>query len=490
MKFYNTLSRKTEPLSESGGNKEISMYVCGPTVYDLPHIGHLRSAFVFDSIRRYWLHQEMSVRFVRNVTDVDDKIIDKAKEELKAEGVSLSREALVEKCREVSQCYLRAYHEVLEKFHILPPTEEPLATDHVTPLMTDFIARLIDQGKAYASAGNVYFAVREQSDYGTLSHRTIDELQAGTRVEPGEGKRDPMDFALWKKSKPEEPAWDSPWGPGRPGWHIECSAMSVSLLGQSFDIHGGGLDLIFPHHENEMAQARGAGYSFARHWMHHGLVTVNGEKMSKSLGNFTTVEDTLKDCNENVDAVKTFFLGTHYRNPLDFTEESLQAAAARVNSLLQFMDRAQRWKEGARLEAEMPEDIQTLRSEFYDALAQDFNTPLALSVLDKLANLGFEWETDLSGKKAAARRSHERPVVQGKILLTAATIQELGKVLGLFQDYRPFEASGDQLELLEKRAAARKNREFDIADRIRDELTGMGLSIEDTPHGSFLLPLR
>ncbi|MFA4854601.1 MAG: cysteine--tRNA ligase, partial [Candidatus Omnitrophota bacterium] len=273
--IYNSLSRKKEefiPLQPP----EIKMYVCGPTVYDQPHIGHARSAYIFDVIRRYLIYKGYKVTFARNVTDVDDKIIEKAREEYKGEDLNSA-------VQKVAKKYLDAYHEDMRQLGILEPDVEPKATEYVCeskPAMQKFIEELIKRGAAYVSGGDVYFDIRKAKDYGKLSNQATEKMEAGVRIAPGEKKKDPLDFALWKSAKVNEPSWDSPWGRGRPGWHIECSVMSSDILGDEFDIHGGGLDLIFPHHENEIAQSEGAGKKFARYWIHHGLLTINGQKMS------------------------------------------------------------------------------------------------------------------------------------------------------------------------------------------------------------------
>ncbi|MCX5687223.1 MAG: cysteine--tRNA ligase, partial [Candidatus Omnitrophica bacterium] len=279
-KIYSTLSRKKEefkPLKE--GN--VGIYVCGPTVYDVPHIGHARSAYVFDVIRRYFKYRGYEVKFVRNVTDVDDKIINKAKEEFRAEDLNIA-------VKNVSDKYLKIYHDYMKQLGIMEPDKEPKATEYIEK-MKDFIKILIERKVAYESAGDVYFDVRKANGYGKLSNQSFEMLESGARIASGENKKDPLDFALWKSAKENEPSWDSPWGNGRPGWHIECSVMSSDILGGEFDIHGGGIDLVFPHHENEVAQSEGAGKKFARYWIHNGLLTINKEKMAKSLGNFITI---------------------------------------------------------------------------------------------------------------------------------------------------------------------------------------------------------
>ena len=332
--LYNTLTRRVEvfePLDPD--KKRVGLYVCGPTVYDDPHLGHARSAFVFDVLRRHLSHRGYEVTFVRNVTDVDDKIIQKA------QTTGQSSDA-------VARQYLASYHAMLTRLGILPPTHEPCATQHIDQ-MIELISKLCIDGAAYEAAPtgavdkDVYFAVRHFKAYGQLSNRTIDELQVGARVEPGEHKRDPLDFALWKAAKPGEPFWKSPWGNGRPGWHIECSAMSTKYLGDQFDIHGGGVDLVFPHHENEIAQAQAAGKPFATYWLHNGLLTINGQKMSKSLGNFVTVDAAIDACHGHADALKVFFLSSHYRSPVDYTASNITAAYNRWWHLARLLEDAQ-----------------------------------------------------------------------------------------------------------------------------------------------------
>jgi len=276
MKIYNSLTRKKEELVPIEEGK-IGMYVCGPTVYDSPHIGHARSAYIFDVIRRYLIYKGYGVEFVRNVTDIDDKIIGKARE---AHSSQCTAYSLKEKSAKIAKKYLEAYHEDMALLGIEKPDKEPKATEYI-PKMIAFIESLMERGGAYASGGDVYFDIKKAKRYGKLSNQDIAKMEVGARIAPGENKRDPLDFALWKAAKEDEPSWDSPWGKGRPGWHIECSVMSSDILGDGFDIHGGGIDLIFPHHENEIAQSEGAGKRFARYWLHNGLLTINSEKMAK-----------------------------------------------------------------------------------------------------------------------------------------------------------------------------------------------------------------
>ena len=308
--IFNTLTRKKEPFVPLKAN-QISMYVCGVTVYDYCHVGHARAAIVFDTFYRYFQRLGYEVRFVRNFTDIDDKIIKRANEE------GLDWQA-------VTQKYIAAFYEDMDKLNIATPTEEPRATDHI-PEMLEMIESLVNEDKAYAVQGDVFYSIKSFKDYGCLSGKNVDDLQSGARVEINETKRDPLDFALWKKNKPGEPFWESPWGPGRPGWHIECSAMSKKYLGDTFDIHGGGKDLVFPHHENEIAQSCGCtGKQPARYWVHNGFVNIDKEKMSKSLGNFFTIREVCKKYHPEV--LRLFLISSHYRSPIDFSEKNLDDA--------------------------------------------------------------------------------------------------------------------------------------------------------------------
>ena len=463
LRFYNTLTRTVqefEPLDRT----RVKMYVCGPTVYDDPHIGHARSAYVFDVLRRYLEYKGFRVVFVRNVTDVDDKIIEKA-------GQDSVHSDLKAKCQEVAERYLKSYHDTLNCLGIGGPTHEPRATEHVVPEMTDSIAKLLLQGVAYEAGGDVYFAVRKFPGYGTLSNRTLDALQAGARVEPGEHKQDPLDFALWKAAKPGEPSWNSPWGKGRPGWHIECSAMSTKYLGDEFDIHGGGVDLVFPHHENEIAQAHAVGKPFARFWVHNGLLTVNGDKMSKSLGNFITVEEALKECGGEPDVLKMLFLSAHYRSPVDYSARNLQAALGRYRRLVNFCHRV--------MNADVmtgPLDLPTapsatLQEEFIKAMDDDLNTPKALAVLDGMVTAGYQMSDP----------SH-------RLALMHTLFQLAKRTFGLFEGFMSVRLSREQQQLLRKREEARQRRDFTAADQIRVGFAAQGLAIEDTPEGPVVLP--
>jgi cysteinyl-tRNA synthetase len=456
MQVYNTLERAVVPLEIEAG-RPVTMYVCGPTVQSEPHLGHGRSAVVFDVVRRYlaWLGHD--VVFVRNVTDIDDKIIVRAAE-LGCTTEDVAAEAYA------------AFSTAYDRLGNLHPTVEPRATEHI-PEMIALIERLIDGGHAYATDGDVYFAVRSFDRYGRLSRHDLDDLRAGERVEVDERKRDPLDFALWKASKPGEPRWDSPWGAGRPGWHIECSAMAARYLGESFDIHGGGADLIFPHHENEIAQSEAAtGTVFARYWMHNGMLNLAGEKMAKSTGHVVTLLESL-DRWEPL-AVRLFYLRTSYRKPLEFSEEALADAEASLGRLRAFRRRSPSSMEGV-------PDAEVLDA-FRSAMDDDLDVAGALAVVFDAVRSG----------NAALDRGED---VAGLVL----AFDEMMGVLGLEApdpDGEPTEvrdiacslgvdaASID--EILSLRDAARAQRDWARADEIRDALAGRGIVIEDTPDGA------
>ena len=377
LSIYNTLTGKKEPF-HSLQPKTVRMYVCGVTVYDYCHIGHARSALVFDVIRRYLEFSDYKVEFVKNFTDVDDKIIKRANEQ----GVS---------CDTITAKYIQAYYEDMGRLGIRQASIEPKATEHMTDII-HLTETLVKKGLAYQVDGDVYFEVAKYSAYGRLSKRRLDDMQAGARVDVDERKRHPMDFALWKSSKPGEPSWESPWGPGRPGWHIECSAMSMKHLGETFDIHGGGMDLIFPHHENEIAQSCGAtGKEFARYWIHNGFVQINQEKMSKSLGNFFTIREIFEkskwpEAELPERCCGIFCLRTHYRSPLDFSDQGLLEAKNAVDG---FYDLFNATEESLKVEATADKELMELRSSdarsaFGEAMDDDFNTPVAIAELQRL----------------------------------------------------------------------------------------------------------
>jgi cysteinyl-tRNA synthetase len=485
MKLYNTLTRSVQefvPLKPPA----VTIYVCGPTVYDDPHIGHARSAFVFDVLRRYLRSKQYDVTFVRNVTDVDDKIIQKARKELGERGTGNGERDLKTACLQVAERYLKSYHETMDQLGIERPTEEPRATTHIDGML-DLISKLVLNKDAYEAGGDVYFSVRKFGGYGKLSNRTLDDLKSGARVEPGEHKEDPLDFALWKAAKPEEPSWKSPWGEGRPGWHIECSAMSTKYLGDAFDIHGGGVDLVFPHHENEIAQAQAAGKPFAKYWIHNGLLTVNGEKMSKSLGNFITVEQALKDAG-HVDVLKMFFLGSHYRSPVDYTKRNIKSARKRFDGLTHLLDTSNVHRAAAKISNHAQDVLSQIKEEFTQAMDDDLNTPKALASIDKLANFGYQSVVGIA--ESGTAKPNETAELRGNIVAAREMLLELGKVLGLFHQFEEVEVPAEIATLVERREQARRSKDFETADRLRKTVESKGFVIEDTSDGPLVLRKR
>ena len=450
--IYNTLTRKKERF-ESLVDGRVGMYVCGVTVYDHCHVGHARVMVAFDVIYRWLMQLGYDVSYVRNFTDVDDKIIRRANEQ----GVD---------CKALTDEMIAAFYTDMDALNCLRPTSEPRATEHM-PEMIAMIEKLVDKGLAYvADNGDVVYAVRKFDGYGKLSGKKIDELESGSRVDVDEAKRDPLDFVLWKQTKPGEPAWDSPWGKGRPGWHIECSAMSCTQLGETFDIHGGGMDLKFPHHENEIAQSEGAnGKPFANMWVHNGFVNINQEKMSKSLDNFFTVSEVLKKFQPEM--LRMFILSTHYRSPLDFSDQALETAKHGLDRLYETKRRL------AGLGLNDIEDSQW-KSRFAETMNDDFNTPEALAVLFDLA------------------RSINRALDQGEDASgMAGDFEALSVLLGIIQqDAEGWFKSDDDLDverieaLIAERNEARKQHDFARADAIRGELSTMDIVLEDGPNGT------
>jgi len=477
--IYNTLTGKKEPFQPLVP-KTVRMYVCGVTVYDYSHLGHARSALVFDMIRRYLEYSGYRVDFVKNFTDVDDKIINRANES------SVSCEAITTK-------YIEAYYEDMEKLGVRRASKEPKATESMADIIA-LIGKLMKKGIAYQVDGDVYFQVERYPNYGRLSKRKLEDLQAGSRVEVDERKRHPMDFALWKSSKPGEPSWDSPWSLGRPGWHIECSAMSMKHLGETFDIHGGGMDLIFPHHENEIAQSSGAtGKEFARYWIHNGFVQINQEKMSKSLGNFNTIREIFKDSRWHVaetrEVLRYFLLGTHYRSPLDFSDKSLDEAWNGLKSFYDlFVKRLVEPEERATADKDLPQAIERCRIAFREAMDDDFNTPVAIAELQRL-------KSEVNKLLGQGLSTEARKIAREEF-------RSLGSSLGLFQldnwtfVGRPtgFRIVPDELDdqlpdeqinqLVEERRDARKKGNFAKADQIRQFLASHGIILEDKPDGT------
>lgn len=441
------------------------MYVCGPTVYDEPHIGHARSAYIFDLIRRYLTYRGNKVTFVRNVTDVDDKIIDKARNEFKGEDLNSA-------VGKVSQKYLDSYHAAMSSLGILPPDFEPKATEYIKE-MQDFIQGLIERDAAYESGGDVYFDIKKAKDYGKLSNQSLDKMEAGARIAQGEKKNDPLDFALWKSAKEGEPSWESPWGRGRPGWHIECSVMSSKLLGDEFDIHGGGLDLIFPHHENEIAQSEGAGKKFARYWIHHGLLTIDGRKMSKSLGNFVTVQDFITKY-KNTDFLKLFFLSAHYSSPIDYTEDKIEEARQALERIVILLERIKNAKVSNN---QSVKEVDELKNKFIAAMNDNFNTPQALAAMFELitlANKRFDDQNFIYNTRIALEEIFNIFSLTLKVTSKSATI--------LSNAYFITEEESIDSKIQE-RNNARKNKDYILSDKIRKELEDKGVILEDTKDG-------
>ena len=459
MKVYNTLSRKKEELIPIDEN-ELKIYVCGPTVYNYFHIGNARPFLVFDTLRRYLEYRGQKVRFVQNFTDVDDKIINKAKED----GVSPGQ---------VSEKYIAEYFKDAEALNVVKATVHPKVTDNMEDIIR-FVNNLVEKGHAYESEGDVYFSTRSFADYGKLSKQNIEDLESGARIEVGEKKKDPLDFALWKARKNEdEIAWASPWGMGRPGWHIECSVMSTKYLGDTIDIHAGGQDLTFPHHENEIAQTEAeTGKPFANYWMHNGYITINNEKMSKSKGNFFTVRDILQHYDGEV--IRFFLLSGHYRNPINFSEDLMEQAK---NSLMRMQNAESTLRhlienEKGTMTEEEKEHLKTLqvyRHKFILAMDDDLNTADAISAVFELIKQINSYVKEGCSKEFAQ---------EGLSLLN-----ELARVLGLLEPKDTNEMDGELDLLIQERQAARANRDFKRADEIRDLLKAKGITLKDTPQG-------
>jgi cysteinyl-tRNA synthetase len=474
LRLYNTLSGRKEEFVPLEPGK-VKMYVCGVTVYDHCHIGHARANVVFDVIYRYLRRSGYDVTYVRNYTDIDDKIINRANRE----GVPFD---------DVSERFIREFDIDMARLGLDLPTHQPKATEHVQEII-DLVSRLIDKGIAYPAGGDVYFGVDKFPEYLRLSKRSLDDMLAGARIEVDERKRHPMDFALWKEAKPGEPYWESPWGKGRPGWHIECSAMSMKYLGESFDIHGGGKDLIFPHHENEIAQSEAAtGKPFVRYWLHNGFVNIDSEKMSKSLGNFFTIKEVLEKYDSEV--LRFFLLSAHYRSPIDFSDRNLSEAGAgleRIYTALAEMDRQPVGAPGGttEIERDLREKVEALPAKWREAMDDDFNTAQALGTIFELVRSANRVMTEASGSAGALLRE------------AAAGIRETGKVLGIlgsepaeFQErirkrMLSGEISPEEIEgLIEERATARKAKDFRRSDEIRDRLLAVNIVLLDSPEGT------
>ena len=462
MRLFNTLGRAFQEFMPRVDG-EVSMYVCGPTVQSAPHVGHGRQAVAFDVIRRYLTWLGFDVTYVTNITDVDDKIINAAAEQ----GISTDEVAA-----RATEQFLQAY----TRLNVLEPSSLCRATEHIDEMQA-MIETLIERGHAYPTSGDVYFAVRSLADYGKLSGRDVDDLLAGARIAPGDIKRDPADFALWKGSKPGEPSWPSPWGPGRPGWHIECSAMAEKELGFGFDIHGGGLDLIFPHHENEIAQSEAAAgrEPFARYWLHNGMVELGGEKMSKSTGNVFGLHDLL-DANRP-EAVRLFYLRAHYRAPLEFGPDSMADAAASIERLWAFRRRVG--------DVQVAPDAEAIAA-FRTAMDDDFNTAGAMGVLFDLVRTG---NTLLDSGEDAEPLGAAFDIIAGVlgILEPAVTVDDLADALAHLAAEVGVAAADPESTieaLIQRRSQARSDREWDVADTVRNRLAELGIILEDGADGT------
>lgn len=462
IQLYNSLTKKKENIPSLQEKKIINMYSCGVTVYDACHIGHARSVFIFDVIKRYLKFRGYQVHFVRNITDVDDKIINKAKESGKtSEQVALDN--------------IKLYHEDLRALDVDLADIEPRATENI-PEMIDHIQKLIAKDFAYESQGSVYYDVRRFESYGKLSGQSIEKMLEAVRIDKDEDKKDPLDFALWKKSADDEPGWPSPWGRGRPGWHIECTCMSLKHLKcETIDIHAGGRDLIFPHHENEIAQAEPVtGKTFATYWIHHGLLTINGQKMSKSLGNFVTIQDAVK--RYNIDDLKFFYLMSHYASPIDFSDDKIKEAHQALQRFIILGGQMERIKSSKGEENNVTVAGggwgEKHKQNFLEAMDDDFNTPRALGCM-------FEWITDMNKRLTQAKADHK------EIIRSYETLSQLiHHIFGLFNlAHESIELDSDLKDLLKAREEARRNKNFKRSDELRDELKVLGVAVEDTKDG-------
>ncbi|ABN53272.1 MAG TPA: cysteine--tRNA ligase [Hungateiclostridium thermocellum] len=461
MRLYNTLTRKKEefhPIDE----KEVKMYSCGPTVYNYFHIGNARPFIIFDTLRRYLEYKGYNVKFVQNFTDIDDKMIKRANEE----GITV---------KELADKFINEYFVDAKGLGIKEATVHPRATENIDAII-EMIKKLEEKGFAYNVDGDVYFSARKFTEYGKLSHQSLEDLELGARIDVDERKKDPMDFALWKAQKPGEPAWDSPWGKGRPGWHIECSAMANKYLGETIDIHSGGQDLVFPHHENEIAQSEAAnGKPFARFWLHNGFINVDGEKMAKSKGNFFTVRDIAKTFDYEV--IRFFMLSAHYRSPINFSAELLEQAKNGLERIYNCLDNLEYLKEHAQAEKitdserELQNRLLGIKAKFIEAMDDDINTADAIAAIFDIVK---EVNTNIN-----ATSNSSKEIIDFSLSL----IKELGGVLGIAQKSRQKVLDKEIEELIERRQKARKEKDWKTADEIRDKLKEMGIILEDTPQG-------
>jgi len=461
MQIYNTMTRKKEPFVPIKEG-EVSMYVCGPTVYDYFHIGNARPFVVFDTMRRYLEYRGYKVKYVQNFTDIDDKMINRANRD----GITV---------KELGDRFIREYYQDADALGIERATVNPRATEHIGDIIK-LVKKLIEKGHAYATEnGDVYFAVRSFPGYGKLKGQDVNDMENGARIAPTEQKRDPLDFALWKGEKPGEPSWPSPWGKGRPGWHVECSAMSMKYLGESFDIHGGGMDLIFPHHENEIAQSEGAtGMPFVHYWMHNGYININNQKMSKSLGNFFLVRDIAKEY--DLEAVRLFLLTANYRNPVNFSRELMEQAVTSLNRLYTARDRLFDTAVDETVDdSNVGAELDAFRDRFNDAMDDDLNTADALGVLFDFAR----WINIF------ATGAHTKAAIEA----VKTRYAELNGVLGLVVKEKKEDFPEEAIALLEARKEAKKAKDWAKADEIREQLKAMGFAVEDTKEGAKLKKL-
>lgn len=461
MRIYNTMTReKQEFIPIIPG--EVKMYSCGPTVYDYFHIGNARPFIIFDTMRRYLEYQGYKVTFVQNFTDIDDKMINRANKE----GITV---------KELGERFIAEYFKDAEALGIRKATIHPKATENIDAII-DVVKTLEKKGYAYNVNGNVYFRTKKFDNYGKLSHQPLEELEAGARIDIADEKEDPMDFALWKAQKPNEPAWESPWGKGRPGWHIECSAMVNKYLGATIDIHSGGKDLIFPHHENEVAQSECAnGCNFANYWMHNGYININNQKMSKSLGNFFTIRDITQKYKPEV--VRFFMLSAHYRSPVNFSDDLMQQAQSAMERVytcidnIRFLLKNAKNREANEAEKELLGILLNEKKRFCDAMDDDLNTADAISAIFDIVS---------ASNKTVSKDGDNSEEVLKKVL---ASIHEIGDVLGLFEEKENVQGDAEIEALIEKRNEARKNKDWAEADRIRDELKARNIILKDTPTG-------
>jgi cysteinyl-tRNA synthetase len=486
LRIFNTMTSTKEEFKPVIPGKA-GMYVCGVTVYDNCHIGHARANVAFDVVYRYLRHAGYDVTYVRNYTDIDDKIINRANRD----GVEYNV---------ISERYIKAFDEDMARLNLAIPTHQPKATEYVDEIIT-LVEKLIATGAAYPADGDVYFAVEKFDDYLKLSKRNLEEMQAGARVDIDERKRHPMDFALWKAAKPGEPFWPSPWGNGRPGWHIECSAMSMKLLGETFDIHGGGKDLVFPHHENEIAQSEAAsGKPFVNYWMHNGFVNINAEKMSKSLGNFFTIREILERYDSEV--LRFFLLSAHYRSPIDFSDQNLADAEAGLNRIYSALAAMEEILSKHSVSApadspslvdeaveELAEKVSKLQIRFCEAMDDDFNTALAIAHIFDLVRALNRVLADKGGESSAVRQLFRQ--VKAEISTIAAVLGVLDSVPSAFHLRLKSRKSHDlkiDIEEIERmvteRTSARKTKDFKRSDEIRDLLLAKGIELLDTPSGT------